>query len=61
MEKYMSHGYPLLPISEFLLKEKFQQNTSKICHILYMYTKTQSCFFRLMNALVYVNIEQGIH
>ena len=43
----------------------------QIWHILYRYTKTQSCFFHfsfratlffpLMNALVYVDIDLGIH
>ena len=47
------------------------KSSSKMFHILYTYKKTQSCFFRfsfratlcfyLMNALVYVDIEQGIH
>ena len=53
-----------------MLDEKFQQNASKYA-LFYIYTKTQSCFFRfsfhatlfffLMNTLVYVDIDQGIH
>ena len=46
-------GHPyqctLLPISEFVLNEKF-----KICHILYIQKP-------LMNLWVYIDIDQGIH
>ena len=54
----------------FVLDEMTQWNVSKFA-IFNIYTKTQSCFFHfsfhanlfyfLMNALVYVNIGQGIH
>ena len=54
-----------------MLDEKFQRNASKFAIFYILYTKTQSCFFHfsfratlfvpLMNALVYVDIDQGIH
>ena len=52
---------PLFRKKRFMLDEKF-----KICHILYI-QKPEVAFsvfrlsFSLMNALVYVNIDQGIH
>ena len=55
----------LLPISEFVLDEKFLQNTSKFA-IFHIYENPILLFsFRatlfLVNALVYVDIDQGIH
>ena len=62
------HGdYALLPISEFVLDEKFQRNASKF-GIFYIYENLKllfsfraNLFFPLMNAPVYVDIDQGIH
>ena len=62
----------LLPILRFVLNKKLQQNDSKFAiFYIYIYPKTQSCFFSfsfratlyfyVMNALVYVDIDQGIH
>ena len=59
----------LLPISGFVLIEKFQQNASKFA-IFYMHENLKLFFpffiswnfiFSLMNALVDGNIDQGIH
>ena len=68
-EKKESTCTTILPISEFVLDEKFQRNTSKFA-IFYIYENPKllfpffiSCYFifPLINALVYVNIDQGIH
>ena len=45
----------LLPISGFVLDEKFQQNASKFAF------RATTIFVSLMNTLVNVNIDQGIH
>ena len=62
-----TEGWTLLPILRFVLDEKFQQNASKF-GIFYTYENPNfvcpiSCYFTisLMNALVYVDIDQGIH
>ena len=48
------------PILEFVIDEKFQQNASKFA-IFYIYESPKLLFPSLMNALVYVDIDQGIH
>ena len=73
-EKKISDGCavlstPLLPISEFVLDKKFQRNASEFA-IFYIYKNPKlhflfsfraTLFFLLMNAPVYVNIDQGIN
>ena len=51
--------WALLPISEFVLDKKFQQNASKFA-IFYIY-KNPKLLFPLINAPVYVDIDLGIH
>ena len=63
-------GISLFRNKRFVLNEMFQQNTSKFA-IFFWNMKTHVVFYRfsfgvtlflpLMNALVYVNIDQGIH
>ena len=53
----------------FMLDENFQQNASEFVifyihenpKLLFLFLFHATLFFSLMNALVYVNIDQGIH
>ena len=67
--EYRSYGLPLLRKKSFELNEMFQGNTSKFA-IFYVYENPHSIFFfilcnfftfSLMNSLLYVNKDQGIH
>ena len=64
-----SSAAPLFRNKRFALNEMFQQNASKFA-IFYVYENPYSFFrfsfratlyFYLMNALIYVDIDQGIH
>ena len=66
---FLQHSTSLLPISGFVLDEKFQRNASKFAtfyvfenqHSFFRFSFRATLGFYLMNALVYVNIDQGIH
>ena len=45
----------------FALNEMFQRNDSKFAIFLFCFSFRPILYFYLMNALVYVNIDQGIH